>query len=198
MQNNLFMIINYIGLFIASIIRKIFTRGQRQESIRDDRISTAERVLTPLPLLGMLILPLIYTFTDWLDFANYTLPDWAGWLGVGVYLVFLWLLYRSHVDLGRNWSPSLQVRQEHSLVTQGVFRYMRHPMYSAHLVWGLAQPLLLHNWIAGFSLLISQLPLYIARIPREEKMMLENFGDEYRTYMKRTGSVFPAFWKSGR
>lgn len=90
---------------------------------------------------------------------------------------------------------SLEIREGHSLVTQGVYRYTRHPMYAAHWLWGLAQPLLLQNWIAGFAMLVPSLPLYLYRVPREEQMLLEQFGEEYREYMDRTGWIVPRFWR---
>ena len=62
-----------------------------------------------LTSLGLLILPLIYVLTPWLDFADYHLPDWAGWLGMIVFAGELWILWRSHVDLGRNFSPELEI-----------------------------------------------------------------------------------------
>ena len=68
-------------------------------------------------------------------------------------------------------------------------------MYAAHWWWAIAQILLLQNWIAGLSLLVSFLPLYLVRVPREERMMLEQFGQEYRIYMSRTGRLFPRFRK---
>jgi len=67
-------------------------------------------------------------------------------------------------------------------------------MYAAHLLWGIAQVLLLQNWIAGFAMLATSLPLYLVRIPREEQMMLEHFGEEYHLYMSQTGRVIPLLW----
>ena len=64
-------------------------------------------------------------------------------------------------------------------------------MYSAHWLWGIAQALLIHNWIAGLASLVIIIPIYVLRVRREEHMMLEQFGDEYRTYMSRTGRIFP-------
>ncbi|HOO53782.1 MAG TPA: hypothetical protein PLX30_06035, partial [Methanothrix sp.] len=60
-----------------------------------------------------------------------------------------------------------------------------------HLLWAVAQLLLLQNWIAGPAFLVASIPLYVARIPREEEMMLDQFGDEYRRYLERTGRVVP-------
>jgi protein-S-isoprenylcysteine O-methyltransferase Ste14 len=100
-------------------------------------------------------------------------------------------LWRAHADLGRNWTPTLQITESHRLVTGGVYRYLRHPIYAAIWLTGLAQVLMLANWIAGPACLVLFLPVYLVRVPREERMMLDHFGDEYRAYMGRTGGVIP-------
>jgi protein-S-isoprenylcysteine O-methyltransferase Ste14 len=140
--------------------------------------------------LAMLI-PLIYVFTNLLSFADYYLPTWIRWIGVALFAGAAGLLWKTHQDLGQNWTPTLGLREEHTLVTEGVFKYIRHPMYSAHLLWAIAQPLILTNWIAGFSFLVAQIPQYILRIEEEEKMMLDKFGDQYQKYMNRTGRFLP-------
>jgi len=134
-------------------------------------------------------------FTQWLSFADYDIPAWAGWIGVTTFGIALWLLWRSHADLGQNWRVAAELRKEHKLVTSGVFRYVRHPMYSAHWLWGVAQALLIQNWIAGLASLVIFLPLYLLRVRREEQMMLAQFGDEYRSYMNRTNRIFPSLWR---
>jgi len=60
-------------------------------------------------------------------------------------------------------------------------------MYAAHLLWAIAQALMLHNWIAGFSLLVVTIPQYLFRVNAEEQMLLEQFGEQYKNYMQRTG-----------
>ena len=64
-------------------------------------------------------------------------------------------------------------------------------MYSAHLLWAIAQIMILHNWIAGYSFLIVQLPFYFLRIRNEEAMMIEQFGAAYRSYVKKTERFIP-------
>ena len=64
-------------------------------------------------------------------------------------------------------------------------------MYSAHLIWAIAQIMILHNWIAGYSFLIVQIPFYLIRIKNEEAMMIEQFGDAYKTYMEETDRLIP-------
>jgi protein-S-isoprenylcysteine O-methyltransferase Ste14 len=188
MYSNIFTVLYFACVIAASFIRGVFARQFKQERHIPDRL---DRLLTVLPVFGMLIFPLIYTFTSWLDFADYRLPLWAGGMGMLIFSLGLWLLWRSHADLGRQWSVNVEMQEQHKLVTGGVFSRIRHPMYAAHLLWGLAQPLLLWNWIAGLSMLVFSLPLYIYRIPREEKMMTDAFGGEYQEYMQDTGRFFP-------
>jgi protein-S-isoprenylcysteine O-methyltransferase Ste14 len=85
----------------------------------------------------------------------------------------------------------LQVRERHTLVTTGIYGRLRHPMYSAFLLSALAQALLLPNWIAGAAGVLGFATMFFCRVWREEQMMLEAFGDEYRRYMARTSRIIP-------
>ena len=101
------------------------------------------------------------------------------------------LFYRVHKELGRNWSDSLEVREQQKLVTDGLYAYVRHPMYTAFFLWAVAQALLLPNWFAGLAGLVGFGTLFLFRVGREEAMMLDAFGDEYRAYMARTARLIP-------
>jgi protein-S-isoprenylcysteine O-methyltransferase Ste14 len=165
-------------------------------------MSETDRIVAPTEhglLVGLFIasfvLPLLYSLTPWLNFADYRLSPAArarvGRLGAVLLAVAVWLFWRSHRDLGTNWSPSLEIVTQQTLTTQGVYASIRHPMYASQWLWGLAQALLLPNWLAGFSGLVAFLPLYLVRVPKEERMMLDHFGDAYRAYCARTGRVLP-------
>ncbi len=188
--DNTFEVIFLAGFIAGSVIRKVYTFRARGSKTANKRKSVLDIVLISAGGVG-LAAPLFYLFTSWLDFADYDLPGWLGWVGTAVFAGALLLLWRSHADLGRNWSATLKVREGHTLVTAGVYRYMRHPMYAAHWLWAIAQALLIENWLAGLALLVTFLPLCLIRIPREEEMMLENFGEQYRQYMNRTGRLIP-------
>jgi protein-S-isoprenylcysteine O-methyltransferase Ste14 len=108
--------------------------------------------------------------------------------------VGLGLFARSHADLGTNWSITLEVREKHQLVTQGIYRHIRHPMYLALLVYGLGQALVVPNWIAGPSYAVAMALLFALRFTREERMMLEEFGSDYDAYMRRTKRLVPGVW----
>lgn len=64
-------------------------------------------------------------------------------------------------------------------------------MLLALWLFSLAQALLLANWLAGCAALVTFAPMYFLRTPREERMMCEIFGQEYRDYMARTGRLWP-------
>ena len=113
---------------------------------------------------------------------------------VDALVIGLWLFYRSHADLGTNWSITLEVREEHRLITEGVYRGVRHPMYSALLLYSVGQALVIPNWVAGPSNLLAFAVLLALRIRAEERMMNERFGDEYAAYSARTKRLIPGVW----
>ncbi len=109
----------------------------------------------------MFILPGIYILTPYLILGDYTLPDPAGWVGASIFGAVLILLWRSHADLGANFTTDADMQQGQRLVTTGVYQHIGHPMYASHFLWSIAQPFFLWNWIARFSLLITFIPLYV-------------------------------------
>lgn len=192
---SIFEIIFWAAIVVEMAIRAPINKKRKQETMSKSQVSSQEKTLLFLLLLGMFLLPLIYSATNWLDFANYTLPGWAGWLGVVFILGALLVFWRSHVDLGLNWSPSLEIREKHELITRGIYGLIRHPMYASQWLWVIAQPLLLQNWLAGIANLIIFIPFYLLRVQAEEQMMVESFGDTYRNYMNETGRVLPVLKK---
>jgi protein-S-isoprenylcysteine O-methyltransferase Ste14 len=193
--NAIFNTLYFLGVLAQVIIRLPHERRRRRTRWAVERVDALERALVGLLFVGIFFAPAVYASTSWLDRADYRLPAEArrsvGAVGAALMALALWLFWRSHADLGRNWSPSLQLREGHTLVTGGVYRYIRHPMYASEWLWGVAQALLLQNWVAGWAGLALFTPLYVVRVPREEQMMLDRFGEEYRAYMERTGRVVP-------
>ena len=172
----IFIAAYFLALIVEIIIRAPIDRKRRQGRISERRVTTQEQLLLGLLTLGGFVVPLIYTFTNWLDFADYSLPGWAGWIGVLLTAGALFLFWRAHADLGLNWSPSLEIREKHELITRGIYGVIRHPMYASQWLLSLATPLLLQNWIAGFLNFLVFIPFYLLRVKAEEQMMLDSFG----------------------
>lgn len=139
-------------------------------------------------------LPLIWVASPWLDFAEFPLRPAPLVAGTLVIALGLWLFHRSHVDLGTNWSITLELREQHRLVTEGVYRRVRHPMYLALLLYAVGQAIVLPNWIAGPSYLFSMLLLIALRLGPEERMMQEAFGAQYEEYRRRSKRLIPGAW----
>jgi len=166
-------------------------RYSRQTPVRYSGRGLREFVLLAASLTGLGIVPCIYLATHFPRFADYPLIPALIYLGIVVEAGCLWLFYRSHRDLGHNWSVSLDLRERHTLVTTGVYALVRHPMYAGFWLMALGQALLLPNWVAGPAGLVGFGILFFGRVAREEAMMLSAFGDEYKTYMRRTARVVP-------
>lgn len=173
------------------ILRLRPRRHSRKTPVRHSARDIREIVLLACSLSGLGIVPFVYVTTGFPRFANYPFIQTQGYLGIAVFLGVLWLFFRTHRDLGRNWSVSLDLRERHTLVTTGVYARVRHPMYAGFWLMALAQLLLLPNWIAGPAGLVGFGVLFFGRVRREEDMMITAFGEEYRSYMRRTARVVP-------
>ena len=183
-----------IGCVAYFIIRYPRMRRSRKTPIVQRHDSRRETLLVGISYTGLFFIPLFYSITDQPKFANYTFYPVQAWIGLFTLIAAMALLYRTHRDLGRLWSMTLELRGEHKLVTYGVYKSLRHPMYSAFWLWAVSQAFLLPNWVAGLAGLVGFGVLFFARVSRDERMMVEKFGDEYRAYMARTRRIIPRIY----
>ena len=181
----------FAGLVGWYIIRRPFERKARKLGVSKSLLDRREWTLLASAAVGLFLIPATYVLTGFPASLDRVFSPAIAWLGLLPLCAALWLFRRSHADLGRNWSVTLKVREQHVLIKSGVYRHIRHPMYSSFFLLGLAQLLLLPNWLAGLSGLVGAGLLYVFRVFREERMMLETFGDEYRSYMVATTRIIP-------
>jgi len=186
------------AVVIAGTVMMIAIRAPHGRRSRSVKVAKSHK--TPLET-GLLVLasvaffvPLIWIASPAFSFAEYPLRSGPLILGVMCFVLRLWVFYRSHADLGTNWSITLEVREQHRLITQGVYRRIRHPMSSALVLYAVAHALVIPNWVAGPSNLVAFAVLFALRVRPEERMMLEQFGDEYTAYMARTKRLVPGVW----
>ena len=176
------------------VIRFPYARRSRRLPVTRSAYDIYEIVLLLISLTGLGLIPFIYVATGAPHVADYTFRLAQAWLGLLMAIAALVLFHLTHQALGCNWSISLEMRDGHVLVTEGVYRHVRHPMYSAFWLWAVAQALLLPNWIAGLAGIVGFGTLFFGRIRREERMMLETFGDDYRAYASRTSRIVPGLF----
>jgi protein-S-isoprenylcysteine O-methyltransferase Ste14 len=191
MTNTIATLIWFAGLVGWYIIRRPFERKARKMRVKTSLMDRQEWILLACMTIGLFVIPVINALTGFPKSLDRPFDAVIAWVGLVPLVSALWLFRRSHLDLGRNWSVTLKVREHHVLVKAGVYRLVRHPMYSSFFLLGFAQLLLLSNWLAGLSGLAGVGLLFACRVMREERMMLDSFGDEYRTYMAGTKRLIP-------
>jgi protein-S-isoprenylcysteine O-methyltransferase Ste14 len=175
------------------VIRAPHGGRSRKIPVVKSRKGPLETVLLTIAWVAF-FLPLVWVVTPVFAFADYPLHPIPLIAGTLLLALGLWLFYRSHRDLGTNWSITLEVREKHQLVTHGVYRWVRHPMYLAILVYSVGEALVIPNWLAGPSYGVGMLLLIAFRLGREERMMLEEFGKDYEAYMAKTRRLIPGVW----
>jgi protein-S-isoprenylcysteine O-methyltransferase Ste14 len=184
-------------ILLASIVMVVIRapHGQRSRTVPvvRSRQGPLEVVLLTIAWVAFFI-PLIWIVTPVFAFADYPLDPIPLVTGTLLLALGLWLFHRSHADVGTNWSITLAVRENHQLVTHGLYRWVRHPMYLALLVYSLGQALALPNWLAGPSYGVAMVLLIALRLGPEERMMLEAFGKDYEAYKATTRRLVPGIW----
>ncbi|NTS31860.1 isoprenylcysteine carboxylmethyltransferase family protein [Phyllobacterium sp. BT25] len=184
-------IIWVLGIVAWYVIRYPFERRARRVQVTRNARTLTDRMGLGIAFFGLAIVPGFYVATGIPKSADYSPYAFAIVLGAITMLLALWVFRRSHKELGRNWSITLEIREKHKLVSSGPYAFVRHPMYTSFLLIALGQAFLLGNWVAGLAGLVGFSILFFLRVTKEERMMLENFGPEYRDYMERTKRLIP-------
>jgi protein-S-isoprenylcysteine O-methyltransferase Ste14 len=181
----------WLCLLAFFLMRLPWQRQAQAEPIRISQADLRDWFVLRSAETGLAYLPLIYEVTKFPSFATYPFFSPFAVIGTAIFLAALYVFFLAHHDLGRGFSSSLEIRRDHQLVTVGIYRYIRHPMYLGFLLWAIAQALLLPNWIVAAAGFMGWLTLLLVRIPREERLMVQEFGDQYRAYMACTKRLIP-------
>jgi len=185
-----FKIVLAILLLIDAGVRLYYQRGRKGFERARVRHERREKFIYYFVSLGLVPI-FIYLFTSWIDTFQLPFPSWIRWIGVAIILTGDLLFVWSHRALGRNWSPILEIRKGHTLITSGPYKFIRHPMYAAIFIIGTGISLLSSNWIVALSYMLPVICMYLVRISDEERMMIEQFGDEYIEYIRSTNRLVP-------
>ena len=166
---------------------KSFTARIREQIANEGLPSMVFRFVA-FPVLIILVIG--YPLTSWFDSLALPLPEVTRFIGAILSASSVPLLGWTQGTLGRYWSAGLEIQSDHRLITSGPYSRIRHPMYTAIMMFGVGEALLSANLLL-LVLFVSASMLLALRAPVEERMLLKEFGDEYRDYMRRTGRFLP-------
>ena len=189
----LFKLLYCIFLFIYGLIRFIFAKGIKNIKIKKSKDDIFEKIKDFIAFLGMAFIPLISIFTPFLNNFEIKIPLLILFFSIIGIALDLYFFYLIHKQLGINWSPILEIKEYQKLIKDGVYKYIRHPMYTQLLLWNILQGILLSNYFVEFFGILTMVIFYFSRINSEEELMIEEFGEEYIKYMENTGRLFPKF-----
>jgi protein-S-isoprenylcysteine O-methyltransferase Ste14 len=194
----IFRIVFWVLLFILLVYNRIIPALRTKQKLLPDKEAVKHegkatfilRIILFVLFIAFLILYSIYP--SFMNIVHFDLPIWLR--RSGTILAFIGVIFWiwSQAVLDKYWSPQLQIQKEHKIITTGSYRVIRHPIYTAMFIWVIGLSLFTANMI--FALLaVLTISFLILRVPKEEKMMIEQFGDEYKKYMQNTGRFFPRF-----
>jgi protein-S-isoprenylcysteine O-methyltransferase Ste14 len=112
-------------------------------------------------------------------------------IGLGLALAGAVLAIYSRALLGRNWSATVQLKQDHELITQGPYRLIRHPIYTGFLLLFLGNAIMVGDWRGLLAVAIVFVSFW-RKLRLEEKWLTQHFGEPYRIYQRRTKALIPA------
>ena len=110
----------------------------------------------------------------------------------GIIILLGALVFRVYAatTLNKSYSYTLEIREDHHLVTDGLYKYIRHPIYTGVILGAFSIPIYSSS-LRGFLVTILVIPLFMYRIGNEERMLTEEYGEEYEEYQKQTWKLFP-------
>ena len=189
------MIVAFVAMFGIRIYYQSKVLGEKREvKIQENKLSLAAGSIAALSTLTFgaeyIFFPGTFKFTYLLVY-----PDWLRWLGVVSLAAGIILLGLAHYHLGKSFSSLVVSKQDHQLVSSGPYRWIRHPIYTAYLINYVAGGLLASNLVLTFVPAIFFGLMIIDRIPREEEIMRDEFGQDYIDLEVRTGRLLPKFNK---
>lgn len=178
------------------VIRGIYSYAKPRATATVRRTGALQTIILAVSVVGFIV-PIVWASTTWLHELNYRASGLVQIAGLMVVAAALYLFKRTHVDIGRNWSSTLQIVEGQELITSGVYARVRHPMYLSLLLYALGQAMLIPNWFAGLACVIGCSVLAGLRMRSEEAMLRDQFGRAYEDYAADTPALIPRFRRRG-
>jgi protein-S-isoprenylcysteine O-methyltransferase Ste14 len=196
MNENIFRIIAAVILASGMSISFYFRiKADKESGEKVSRKVDGAPMMTAIKIGGLILWlsPFVYLINpNWMAWSKLGLPESLRWAGVGFGVLCVFGIYWLFSSIGSGITPTSGTRKEHKLVTNGIYRYIRHPLYTFGSSLFISFGMMADSWFIA-TLGILTFILMAIRTPKEEANLIEKFGDEYREYMKRTGRFLPKF-----
>lgn len=194
MNENIFRILAAVILITGMSISIYYrSKADREAGERLSRKADGNAMMTIIRIGGLILWlsPFVYLINpNWMAWSKVGLPDSVRWAGVVMGILCVLGIYWLFSSIGTGITPVSATRKEHKLVTNGIYRYIRHPLYTIGSSLFISFGMMADSWFIA-ALGILTFILMAIRTPKEEANLIEKFGDEYREYMKRTGRFLP-------
>jgi protein-S-isoprenylcysteine O-methyltransferase Ste14 len=186
----IFLIAGTLLLFPVLAYHRLRSQATRERLDRRQEGLFILLTLRPVGMAGMLSLFAFMVDPGWMAWSSVPLPNWLRWCGGGLWVPSGLLLTWTLRTLGTNLTDTVVTRRNHTLVTLGPYRWVRHPFYVSTGLLLLASSLLTANWFVLATGVVT-FTLLAIRLKREEERLLGRFGEAYRDYRERTGRFLP-------
>jgi protein-S-isoprenylcysteine O-methyltransferase Ste14 len=188
----MFRIIFVLTYAIFGSIR-IYYRKQTlgRESEKEESLRDPQTIFLSIVILAYFATMFIYILLpDWIFWAHLDLHILIRWFGVALGVLIIGLLTWIHQTLGRQYAAKLEIQKEHTLIEAGPYKNVRHPMYTVFISFSLAVALISSNLLILIFAILIAIPFHwIAQ--KEERMLTDQFGEDYLSYIDRTRRFLP-------
>jgi protein-S-isoprenylcysteine O-methyltransferase Ste14 len=191
-SNRLFRWLLALIMILYTILLLKYSRGRASNEPEYNKAVKKDKIILTLFLSYQIISIFLYfvfpTTISWADVQFNNIVRSSGFL---ISLFSIAALFYLIGILGNNFSPIINIKTVHELSINGIYSWIRHPIYSTYIVFYIAIFLISSNFVVGFSWFIIYLFFVRYRISKEEELLIYQFGDEYRDYIKNTGCFVP-------
>jgi protein-S-isoprenylcysteine O-methyltransferase Ste14 len=194
------MLLNFVSniiviccvFFILVAVLIDFTEFQKRDQVKKEKKSVVE---TGTMFFFFLFFYYLIRFSIGQIYLSY------GFLRIVVMIVGNLILIlgclvniKGRISLGRNWSNQIKIYKDHFLVTYGVYRFIRHPLYASIIWMFLGASLIYTNYLSFLANIFIFIPFMYYRAKQEETLLIKEFKN-YKNYQLKVGMFFPKIFK---
>lgn len=176
---------------IYALVNILANWKTKRRKFTKDYSKTDLRLLKSVIFIEVFVV-LIFIFDhNHFGFATAFIPYSFRICGIFMALTGIYLFWYSNKLLGKNYNGTLRINHNHTLVTDGIYQYIRHPIYLSLFVFRIGVFLISSNYLIGISFIFLLSVIVFTRLKKEENMLIEEFGQEYIDYREKTGALLP-------